>query len=72
MSAINSVRRVEANDSSMDGWRGLHRGMIPCYRTKKRHAQWRWGRKKGLRRARRRLERKLIQDELENHVETSP
>lgn len=52
----------------MGTWRayGLHAGMVPCYRSKERHAKWRWGKKKGLRRARRRLERIVVAQELEN------
>ncbi len=48
----------------MHGWEGLHVGMVSCHRDKKRHAQWRWGRKKGLRRARRRVGQEIIRREL--------
>jgi hypothetical protein len=54
----------QAERPSMHGWAGLHVGMVSCHRDKKRHAQWRWGRKKGLRRARRRVGRDLIRHEL--------
>jgi len=50
--------------SGMKSWKGLHVGMIPCYRDKDRHAKWRWGRKKGLRRARRRYDKALVRDEV--------
>jgi len=50
----------------MEGWKGLRVGHIPCYRSKSRHADWRWGKKKGLRRARRRLEHQIIQDALKS------
>jgi hypothetical protein len=49
----------------MNSWKGLHVGMIPCHRDKKRHARWRWGAKKGLRRARRRLGAEIIRQETE-------
>jgi len=58
VSAAASV--IRAQRPSMHGWDGLHAGMVPCYRDKKRHASWRWGRKKGLRRARRRLDREIV------------
>jgi hypothetical protein len=46
----------------MRSWRGLHVGQIQCYREKERHAVWRWGKKKGLRRARRRLSAELVRE----------
>jgi hypothetical protein len=58
MSAGHCYNQAKHHES-MSLWRGLHAGMIPCYRDKARHAMWRWGRKKGLRRARRRLDRDL-------------
>jgi hypothetical protein len=48
----------------MDGWKSLHPGMVPCHRSKKSHGQWRWGQKKGLRRARRRYGKNVIAREL--------
>jgi hypothetical protein len=59
-----SAATKRAGRPSMHGWEGLHVGMIPCYRDKDRHAKWRWGRKKGLRRARRRIGRDLVRQEL--------
>ncbi len=50
----------------MEGWKGLHVGDVPCYRDKKRHKKYRYGAKKGLRRARRRLDKKVVKEELEN------
>ncbi len=58
MSARASVRRALLE--GMGGWDGLHVGNVACYRDKKSHAKWRWGRKKGLRRARRRLDKDLV------------
>lgn len=55
----------QAGLASMSSWRGLRVGMIPCYREKERHANWRWGQKKGLRRARRRLGREMVRDGVE-------
>ncbi len=53
---------IAQRTNAMDGWRNLHPGYVPLYRDKKRHANWRWGNKKGLRRARRRLGRALVQE----------
>ena len=39
-----------------------HAGQVPCHRSKEDHAKWRWGKKKGMRRARRRMERSLCED----------
>lgn len=54
----------KAERPSMRGWEGLHVGMVSCHRDKARHAQWRWGKKKGLRRARRRVGQALVRSEL--------
>jgi hypothetical protein len=65
MSAATSLAR--ARSPGMNAWRayGLHAGMVQCYRNKERHAKWKWGQKKGLRRARRRLSKLIINQELE-------
>lgn len=63
MSARASDRRAQRD--GMGGWEGLHPGYVACYRDKKRHAMWRWGRKKGLRRARRRLSKEIVRSEIE-------
>jgi hypothetical protein len=59
MSAGSCIKQVEHHDT-MGLWKGLHVGMIPCYRSKSRHAMWKWGKKKGLRRARRRHDKDLV------------
>jgi hypothetical protein len=63
MSASASVKKA-VHTMSMHGWDGLNVGMVSCYRDKDRHAKWRWVRKKGLRRARRRVGKELIRHEL--------
>jgi hypothetical protein len=63
MSAKHSVD--DASQDGMNSWRGLHPGMVACYRDKASHAKWRWGRKLGARRARRRLGKEIIAEALE-------
>lgn len=64
LGSLVSATTLKAERPSMHGWEGLHPGMVPCYRDKARHASWRWGKKKGLRRARRRVGQALIRREL--------
>jgi hypothetical protein len=65
MSAKHFVKKSKLKLSgSMKGWEGMHVGSISCYRTKKRHKKYRYGAKKGLRRARRRVSKKIIQKEM--------
>lgn len=63
MSAARQKEWAQLN-GGMEGLRGYHAGSIPCYRDKKSHAKWRWGQKKGLRRARRRVDREVIEQEM--------
>jgi len=51
--------------TGMKGWRGLHPARYLALNgrrgvEKKKHAQWRWGKKKALRRARRRFSKALV------------
>ncbi len=64
MSSSHFIKQAE--NPGMEGWKGLHVGDVPCYRDKKRHKKYRYGAKKGLRRARRRLDKKVVKEELEN------
>lgn len=63
MSAGKYVKKASTL-SSMVNWKGMHVGYIPCYRDKHRHAQYRFGAKKGLRRARRRLDEGIIEAQI--------
>lgn len=54
----------KATLSGMENWKGMHVGHVSCHRDKKRHAQYRWGMKKGLRRARRRLDEGIIEAQI--------
>jgi len=70
------LAKARAIGGGMAGWRGFHprhyRSWTGKARAqagrigveKKKHAQCRWGNKKGLRRARRRLSKALIRGEL--------
>jgi len=58
VSARVGPQQIETD--GMNSWRGLHPGSVPCHREKNEHAQWRWGKKKAARRARRRAEPALI------------
>ena len=62
MSARMDGRTVRLE--GMQSWKGLHPGMVACHRDKAAHAKWRWGQKKGLRRARRRFDRAVITREI--------
>jgi len=62
MSASDSKTDAEAN-TGMNSWKNFHPGDMACYRDKKSHAKWRWGKKKGTRRARRRLDKKVIEED---------
>jgi len=66
---ILTQTRVKVEKPGMGSWRGLHAGNVPCYRTKDLHAKWRWGRKRGLRRARRRFDRELVMEETSQQEE---
>lgn len=63
MGTAKFVKKAATLDS-MENWKGLHVSHIPCYRTKGRHAQYRYGAKKGLRRARRRLDERIIEAQI--------
>jgi hypothetical protein len=62
MSAKHFVKQAKKSES-MEGMKGMHVGTIPLYRTKKRHKKYRFGAKKGLRRARRRVDKETIKKE---------
>lgn len=56
--------KYDAARRGMRGMRGLHPGMVSCHRGKADHRKWRWGMKKGTRRARRQSEKDLTVEQL--------